>query len=312
MRKFRISLLCAALLLGMCSCAQAPETDFVSASGQGGSAGSGSSDATEESGYRDFTRPEIGSPVVLDPPYDFDPEEMLPRDFGGCFTEEYPVEVSSYKLAEGTDVENEVFVIQGEQEGPSIYVVAGVHGDEMAGWMTGNLLKKATVKAGTLYILSPANPWGAESEPRSRYVTGEEDLNRSFPGNADGNMAERAADSIYQDIARVKPVFLFDLHEARYNEESRDFLGSSLIFTSLDNMSQLCMDLLMATESGELCSERFNFFGPGPEGSVNQTVTTGLEIPVITIETYRGYPLERRIGDQLAIVEYVLEYYGLR
>lgn len=34
-------------------------------------------------------------------------------------------------------------------------------------------------------------------------------------------------------------------------------------------------------------------------------------IPTITVETYRGYELERRIGDQLDIVEYVLRYYGL-
>ena len=29
------------------------------------------------------------------------------------------------------------------------------------------------------------------------------------------------------------------------------------------------------------------------------------------VGTYRGYELERRIGDQLDIVEYVLRYYGL-
>ena len=38
---------------------------------------------------------------------------------------------------------------------------------------------------------------------------------------------------------------------------------------------------------------------------------TQLGIPTITVETYRGYELERRIGDQLDIVEYVLRYYGL-
>ena len=76
-------------------------------------------------------------------------------------------------------------------------------------------------------------------------------------------------------------------------------------------MSDLYMDLLLATETGDLCSERFNFYGPGPVGSINNTVTTNLEIPTITVETYRGYPLERRIGDQLAIVQYVLTYYGL-
>ena len=109
----------------------------------------------------------------------------------------------------------------------------------------------------------------------------------------------------------MDPIFLFDLHEARANKSDRDFLGSSLIYTSLDKMSDMYMDLLMATETGDLCSERFNFYGPGPVGSINNTVTTNLEIPTITVETYRGYPLERRIGDQLAIVQYVLTYYGL-
>ena len=77
-------------------------------------------------------------------------------------------------------------------------------------------------------------------------------------------MAQRVADSIYQDIQRVDPVFLFDLHEARANAENKDFLGSSLIYTDLSEMSDMYLEMLMATESGELCSERFNFYGPGP------------------------------------------------
>lgn len=257
-------------------------------------------------------RPAVGAEVVIDPPYNFDPEQMVPCDFGDYFTNaDYPTKVSSYKLGEGTSIENEVVVLKGQEEGPSVYIVAGVHGDEIAGWMTGNLLKKVGIRAGTLYILSPANRWGVAAEPRSRYVTEKEDLNRAFPGDPEGSMAEQAADAIYQDIRRVAPVFLFDLHEARYNAENRDFLGSSLIYTSLDKMEDMYLELLIATETGEICSERYNFYAPGPVGSVNSTVTTGLGIPVVTVETYRGYPLERRIGDQLDIVQYVLTYYGL-
>lgn len=237
---------------------------------------------------------------------------MVPSDFGDYFTNcDYPTEVSTYKIGEGTDIENEVTVLKGAEEGPTIYVVAGVHGNEQAGWETGNQLKKIGIRAGTLYILSPANRWGASAEPRTRYVTEKQDLNRSFPGDSEGNMAERVADSIYQDIKRVNPVFLFDLHEAQANSENYDFLGSSLIYTSLDNMGDMYLDLLLATESGEVGSERFNFYAPGPIGSLNNTVTTNLGIPTITVETYRGYPLERRIGDQLDIVEYVLTYYGI-
>lgn len=302
--------LCLLLALALTGCAGG-----TGSSSQPGSASQPGSSQTEQDAYdrRDaILRPELGEEVVIDPPYDFDPAEMVPSDFGDYFLDcDYPTEVSTYLLAEGTDIENEVVVLKGQEEGPTIYIVAGVHGDEIAGWMTGNLVKKVGIKAGTVHILSPANRWGASAEPRVRFVTEKEDLNRSFPGSPDGTMAERVADSIYQDIQRVNPVFLFDLHEARSNAENRDFLGSSLIYTSLEKMSDMYLDMLMATETGELCSERFNFYGPGPVGSINNTVTTQLDIPTITVETYRGYPLERRIGDQLDIVEYVLTYYGL-
>lgn len=311
MKRLLLWALCAALLLAGCAPSQtapAPESSAPESPAE-----SPGDPSTQEDYDRRaaISRPELGTEVVVDPPYDFDPAEMMPTDFGDYFAEEYPVEISTYKIGEGTDIENEVTVMKGQEEGPTIYIVAGVHGDEIAGWMTGNLVRKASIKAGTLYILSPANRWGAGAEPRVRFVTEKEDLNRSFPGSPEGTMAERVADSIYQDVARINPIFLFDLHEARSNVENRDFLGSSLIYTSLDKMGEMYLELLLATESG-LCSERFNFFGPGPIGSINNTVTTNLEIPAITVETYRGYPLERRIGDQLAIVEYVLAYYGLR
>ena len=314
----RKRILCLFLVLALTGCA-APGGSSQGASSSGGQGGASSqpagsaSQSQEEYDRRDaIERPDLGTEVVIDPPYDFDPAEMVPSDFGDYFVDcDYPTEVSTYKIAEGTDIENEVTVLKGAEEGPTIYIVAGVHGDEIAGWMTGNLVKKVGIKAGTVHILSPANRWGAQADPRTRYVTEQQDLNRSFPGNADGNMAERVADSIFQDIKRVDPVFLFDLHEARSNVENRDFLGSSLIYTDLTEMSDMYLDMLMATETGELCSERFNFYGPGPVGSINNTVTTELGIPTITVETYRGYELERRIGDQLDIVEYVLTYYGL-
>lgn len=306
------SLLCLSLALLLTGCAAKPVAPSSSSEPQSSASTSGSQSGGDYDRRGAISRPELGTEVVIDPPYDFDPAEMVPTDFGDYFVGcDYPTEVSTYKIAEGTDAENEVTVLKGAEEGPTIYIVAGVHGDEIAGWMTGNLVKKIGIKAGTVHILAPANRWGANAEPRMRYVTEKQDLNRSFPGNPEGTMAEQVADSIYQDIKRVNPIFLFDLHEARSNAENRDFLGSSLIYTDLSKMSDMYLEMLMATETGELCSERFNFYGPGPIGSINNTVTTELGIPTITVETYRGYELERRIGDQLDIVEYVLTYYGL-
>lgn len=249
---------------------------------------------------------ELGE-IIIDPEYDFDISQMVPSDFGSFFDKNYECETTTYKIAEGTDCENTVTVIKGSEEGSSVYIIAGVHGDEEAAWQTGNLLEKIKIKAGTLTILSPANPWGAQQEIKSRYVKDDYDLNRSFPGKIDGNKAEQAAYYIFEDLKKVSPDFVFDLHEARIVNSSRDFLGSSLIFTDLKDMNAMLMDLIMETQLGNLCSEEYKFYSPGPQGSVNSTISKDLSIPTITVETFRGYPMERRLKDQLDIVQYVLK-----
>lgn len=133
----------------------------------------------------------------------------------------------------------------------------------MAAWSAGNLVKNATINAGTLYIISPANANGAKNN--TRYVTGSLDLNRIFPGHENGDSASRVAGAIFAEIKEADPDFLFDLHEAKTIRNDRDFLGSSLIFTELKNMEDVFFKLLLATENSEICSEPFNYFSPGPK-----------------------------------------------
>ena len=216
---------------------------------------------------------------------------------------------TSYLICEGTPMEAEVVVLTAAEPGNILYIIASVHGNEIAAYSAADRLKDMELKSGTLYILSPANVQGKENY--SRYVKDEQDLNRSFPGSSDGSEAEQLANAIFEDVKRVNPAFVFDLHEAITSMENRDFLGSSLIYTDLTKMDELFLDMYLATQAGELCSEPFNYFGPGPLGSVNNVITTELGIPVITVETYRVYALERRIEDQMAVVGYTLRYYGL-
>ena len=44
-------------------------------------------------------RPDINQDVLLDPPYDFDPETMLPREFGPYYENDYPTGISEYPPA---------------------------------------------------------------------------------------------------------------------------------------------------------------------------------------------------------------------
>ena len=249
---------------------------------------------------------------VVEPECLLNIRNMHISDFGASFAESWPVTRESYRLCAGEASETEVVRIHSDNPGPAVYIVAGTHGDERAGWFAGLMLREATISCGDLYVLGIANAQGAAAN--RRYVTGSEDLNRSYPGSAD-SQAGRLAEAIFSDIRDKSPEIVLDLHEAIMVQSGRDFLGSSLIFTNLsvtEEFGDLFFDLRDATCDGEICFEPFGYNGPGPGGSLNNTVTNMLGIPVITVETFRGYPMEHRVEEHLEIAEYILAWKGMR
>ena len=221
--------------------------------------------------------------------------------------------VTRYKIGEGTAEENEVVKIVSENPGPTVYIVGGIHGDELAGWNTANRLKDTLkIKAGTVYILSPANLSGAAAE--TRFVTGSGDLNRAFPGDINSDdAAHRIAYVIFNEIKDKMPDLLLDLHEARYvvGGEKSGGLANCLIYTDDTKIADLLFEFVIRNDAGELCSEKFALTVPGKTGSINRNVTDLLGIPSITTETIRGKDLELRIADQMEIVHFCLAWYGM-
>lgn len=242
--------------------------------------------------------PELSNPEDL--------EQLTPSRFG-CFTETYETAVSQYDLLEGTELELSVTLLEGTAEGPTVYIVGGVHGDEPAGWYAGELLKKTTLQAGRVYILSPVNRYGADHDRRT--TRSDRDINRSFPGDPAGNDAQQIACAVFQDISQKKPDLVLDLHEARNHGENRDDLGNSLICLDVATVDELVFALLGETE---LASGPLDLFGSPPEGSLNAEVSRTLCIPVLTLETPRAEPLAVRVRTQLRVTEYVLQWYAMR
>src|SRR5579872_4548087 len=122
------------------------------------------------------------------------------------------------ELADGTPVALPVVVIHGAQPGPTLYIQAGLHGDEMTGVeicrRTLPTIDPAVLK-GTVVSVPLANVPSHLS--RTRGFLHEErwliDINRIFPGNPHGLLSERIAHVLFNEF--VLPAdFSFDLHSA--------------------------------------------------------------------------------------------------
>ena len=94
------------------------------------------------------------------------------------------VDLPMSALANRTPMALPVCVIHGRREGPTLFVSAAVHGDELTGVAICRrlLASKALVLArGTLLMVPIVNAFGFIGH--SRYLPDRRDLNRSFPGS---------------------------------------------------------------------------------------------------------------------------------
>lgn len=112
----------------------------------------------------------------------------------------------------GRAVELPVHVWRGTQPGPTVFVAAAVHGDELNGTGVVRRLILAPpfeLAAGTLVLMPVVNLLGFERH--SRYLPDRRDLNRCFPGSESGSLARRYAHRVFEGVVRHCD-FGIDLH----------------------------------------------------------------------------------------------------
>lgn len=113
-----------------------------------------------------------------------------------------------------------VHVIHGRHDGPTVFVSAAVHGDEINGVeIIRRLLHLPQLKRvhGTLLLVPIVNLFGFHN--RSRYLPDRRDLNRSFPGNHGGSMASRLANVFMTEVVARTDVGI-DLHTAAIHRDN--------------------------------------------------------------------------------------------
>lgn len=140
-------------------------------------------------------------------PFEIGGEQIAP---GTRQTVDIPVSV----LADHTPVTMSAHVIHGKRPGPTIFVSAGVHGDEVLGVeIVRRLLTVDNLDelSGTLITVPVVNAFGFLNH--SRYLPDRRDLNRSFPGSEAGSLASRLAYIFLNEIVRQCDLGI-DLHSA--------------------------------------------------------------------------------------------------
>ncbi|WP_417520086.1 succinylglutamate desuccinylase/aspartoacylase family protein [Minwuia sp.] len=117
-------------------------------------------------------------------------------------------------MSDHTPATLSVKVIHGRRPGPTVFVSAAIHGDEINGVeIIRRLAMSSRLKtiAGTLILVPIVNSFGFIGH--SRYLPDRRDLNRSFPGAARGSLAGRLAHLFMTEVVE-RSQYGIDLHTA--------------------------------------------------------------------------------------------------
>ena len=122
------------------------------------------------------------------------------------------LELPITRLVTGADVSLPVRVVHGREDGPTVWVDAAIHGDEVVGVeVIRQVLAGLDPKTfrGTLIAVPIVNVLGFMNG--DRYLPDRRDLNRSFPGSARGSLASRIAHLFMSEVVAKCEVGI-DLH----------------------------------------------------------------------------------------------------
>ncbi|MDH5197550.1 MAG: succinylglutamate desuccinylase/aspartoacylase family protein [Gemmatimonadota bacterium] len=183
----------------------------------------------------------------------------------------------------GGTVSVPVRVWRGAKPGPTVFVAAAVHGDEINGTgiiRTLVLRESLALEAGTLVLVPVVNILGFERHVR--YLPDRRDLNRCFPGSERGSFARRFAYRFFEAIVRHCD-FGIDLHSAAVRR-----MNFPNVRANLDD--ERCRDLAEAFGCELLVH------GTGPVGSLRRTATEA-GCPTILLEAGEVWKVEPSINE---------------
>ncbi|WP_052692197.1 succinylglutamate desuccinylase/aspartoacylase family protein [Teredinibacter purpureus] len=179
----------------------------------------------------------------------------------------------------GISAPTAVLVVHGAKPGPRLCLVAATHGDELNGIeVVRHILYSIEAEdlAGTVIGVPIVNLQGFRRS--SRYLPDRRDLNRYFPGNANGSSASRIAHSFFQDVVRHCDM-LVDLHTGSFHRTNLPQLRANLRLPEVADLAKK-MGAVVAVHS------------EGAPGCLRRAAVD-YGIPAITFEAGQPHQLQK-------------------
>lgn len=218
---------------------------------------------------------------------------------------------TTFLLAEGLSSQTECHILDSGKKGPVIFLLAGTHGNEIAGFQAAErLAEELRPITGRIILIPHANAQAIKLNQRTG--PGGEDMNRSYPGNPEGNDIEVLTCQIIDLIKEQKPVCVVDMHEGVNFYGVEGSIGNSLVVGQTQSSFSHALDVLEQVNGANGENPDFALEGNAPSGSLNCTVSRELDIDSFTIETSKKLPLETRISQQILFIKSFLTQYGMK
>lgn len=147
-------------------------------------------------------------------------------------------EIVVARLYDFTKMTVPIEVVHGREEGPVLFVTAAIHGDEINGVeIIKRLLHEPIFEnmKGTLIAVPIVNVFGFNA--KQRYLPDRRDLNRCFPGAADGPLASQLAHAIMREVIS-KSTHGIDLHTGAIHRTNLPHIRASIDNDEMDALAQ--------------------------------------------------------------------------
>jgi predicted deacylase len=202
-----------------------------------------------------------------------------------------------------------ISVIRGSQPGPTLALIGGTHGSEVAPVIALQRLRSSLNPAevrGTVLIVHVANMPSFLGRTIYYSPVDGKNLNRVYPGRADGTVSERIAHAITSEII-ARADYLVDMHAGDGNESLRPYTywNKLAVNPRVDSIARE-MALAWGNERIVVDTDRPR----DPAASVYTQNTAHLrDKPALTTETgYLGEPNEQMVQSNISGVMRLMRY----